>query len=86
MKNQYVSNLIQKIKDTMVIEEYPTLGFDFLLDDGSSQNEDVLPLKAGMPLVSGFLYKFNGKLYGSDDMIASEPIDVDIDTPLIENS
>ncbi len=58
------NTVLKKIENAFAVPDFPVDGFDFVLDNGEDEPEEVLPLKEGMPRVKGFKYEFEGKLYG----------------------
>ena len=67
-RNRSVLNKLQKIKRDTAPAKYPVSGFTFEMDQNPQDAEDalqsILPLEEGMPRVKGFLYEFEGVLYG----------------------
>ncbi len=67
MKNQNIRNFIDDVQDTLLEKKYPVHGFSFVLDRPFDVQEEVFPLKKGMPRVKGFLYvDKQGKRHGDD--------------------
>ena len=67
-RNRSVLNKLQKIKRDTAPAKYPVTGFAFEVVASEKEYQDALQsifeLEKGMPRIKGFLYEFEGVLYG----------------------
>ena len=64
---------VDDMKDLMKEPRYSCTGFDFVLDSPENEAQEVLEPEQGMPRVQGFVYEFDGNVYGEQTYI-----DVDV--------
>ena len=63
-RNRSTLNSIKNLQREHRPPKYPVNGFEFILENAEDEPEEVLSPLAGMPRVNGFLYKFEGAVYG----------------------